>query len=106
MPLSKNIVKLTNFSVNSMIFKPFVHIKLETVYLVNYVEILLHDHFSGYIEIANPLGSFSSLGASPLGIGNFNASLEMIVQYYNSNQNEINDIYKIAGAEMRFEFLN
>ena len=73
-----------------MIFKPFVHIKLETVYLVNYVEILLHDHFSGYIEIANPLGSFSSLGASPLGmkiwtlgIGNFNATLEMIVQYYN-----------------------
>ena len=74
-----------------MIFKPFVHIKLETVYLVNYVEILLHDHFSGYIEIANPLGSFSSLGASPLGmkiwtlgIGNFNATLEMIVQYYSA----------------------
>ena len=60
---------------------------LKDVHLANHVEILLHDHFSGYIEIANPLGSFSSLGASPLGmkndslvIGNFNASLEMIVQ--------------------------
>ena len=26
------------------------------VYLANYVEILLHDHFSGCIEIANPSG--------------------------------------------------
>ena len=63
MPLSKNIVKLTNFSVNSINFAPFelfLH-RFETilsVYLVNYVEILLHDHFSGCIEIANPLGSF------------------------------------------------
>ena len=31
---------------------------LKCVYLANYVEILLHDHFSGCIEIANPLGSF------------------------------------------------
>ena len=60
----------------------------QPVYLENYVEILLHDHFSGCIEIANPSGViYSSLGASPLGmkndsleIGNFNASLEMIVQ--------------------------
>ena len=28
----------------------------KTVYLANYVEILLHDHFSGCIKITNPLG--------------------------------------------------
>ena len=50
--------------------------------------ILLHDHFEGCIDIANPEGVIlSSLGASPLGmkieslgIGIINASLEMIVQ--------------------------
>ena len=37
--------------------------------LANNVEILLHDHFSGSIDIANPLGLISSsLGASPLGM--------------------------------------
>ena len=58
------------------------------VYLANYVEILLHDHFSGCIEIANPSGLISiPRGFAPwderndsLGIGNFNASLEIIVQ--------------------------
>ena len=66
----------------------FFTVYLNQAHLVNYVEILLHDHFSGCIEIANPSGViYSSLGASPLGmkndslgIGNINASLEMIVQ--------------------------
>ena len=51
----------------------FVHI---SVNLANNVEILLHDHFSGCTEIANPSG----LNLLSLGIGNINASLEMIVQ--------------------------
>ena len=64
----------------------FVHI---SVNLANNVEILLHDHFSGCTEIANPSGLnlFIPRGFAPwdekllsLGIGNFNASLEMIVQ--------------------------
>ena len=45
------------------------YVKLQLfVYLANHVKILLHDHFSGCIEIANPSGYFSSLGASPLGM--------------------------------------
>ena len=41
-------------------------------YLVNHIEILLHDHFSGCNEIAKSLGmNFSSLGASPLGMKNY-----------------------------------
>ena len=35
----------------------YVKLKL-FVYLANHVKILLHDHFLGCIEIANPLGSF------------------------------------------------
>ena len=56
----------------------FVHI---SVNLANNVEILLHDHFSGCTEIANPSGLnlFIPRGFAPwdekllsLGIGNFN----------------------------------
>ena len=35
-----------------------------------YCNILLHDHFEGCIEIANPEGSFSSQGAKPRGMKN------------------------------------
>ena len=34
----------------------FFTVYLNQAHLVNYVEILLHDHFSGCIEIANPSG--------------------------------------------------
>ena len=62
MPISQfhgNFVKVTI---------DFVHF---SVNLVNNVKILLHDHFSGSIDIVNPLGLIlSSLGASPLGMKN------------------------------------
>ena len=51
------------------------------VYLAKYIEILLHKHCSGCIEIAKSLGgNCISLGASSLGICNFNASRAMFVQ--------------------------
>ena len=57
--------------------------------LANYIEILLHEHCSGCIEIAKSLGEmFHPSGLRPLGwnfplgICNFNASLPMFVQYY------------------------
>ena len=34
------------------------HVKKVVVYLVNHIEILLHDYFSGCIEIAKSLGTF------------------------------------------------
>ena len=86
----KNFVNLTNFSriamkfrcINASLGEKFIatftnflsiqrnnyklqiqvlQISRKVVYLANYVEILLHDHFSGCIDIANPLGLILSI---------------------------------------------
>ena len=53
MPLDKFFVNSINITLSCFTYLDCIRKEL---YLANYVEILLHDHFSGCIDITNPSG--------------------------------------------------